>query len=82
MAENEEKQIDIFQNILVPKHEIMSAKEKQELIEKFNIGLEQLPRISKKDPAVIIIGAKSGDVIRITRDSDVAGESLYYRLVK
>jgi len=79
--DKEEIVIDIFKSALVPKHEIISPDEKQKLLEHFNITEKQLPRIKKTDPAVIAIGAKKGDVIKITRNSPTAGESFYYRLV-
>ena len=76
-----ERKIDIFKSDLVPKHEILSPEEKQKLLDKFNISEKQLPKIKSTDPAVIALGAKKGDVIKITRKSPVAGESYYYRLV-
>lgn len=60
---------------LQPKHEKLSEKEVAELLDKFNISLVQLPKISKKDPA-LIEGCEVGDVVKITRaDED------YFRVV-
>jgi len=80
LAEKKTK-IDIFKNVLVPKHEILSEEEKTNLLEKLNISKEQLPKILSNDPAVKAIGAKSGDIVKIVRKSPVAGEYNYYRLV-
>lgn len=81
----------------VPKHEIMQEDEIKLLLDTYHISKEQLPKIkgvkkgaekgTKKstdkgaDPVVKELGAEIGDVIRITRISQTAGESLYYRLV-
>ncbi len=75
------KEINIFENYLVPKHEIMTEEEKQQLLKKFNISLKQLPRIKERDPAVKAIGAKKGDIIKIERKSQTAGVAYYYRVV-
>jgi len=74
------KEINIFENYLVPKHEIMTEEEKQQLLKKFNISLKQLPRIKERDPAVKAIGAKKGDIIKIERKE---GDKVivYYRVV-
>ncbi|MDH5461481.1 MAG: DNA-directed RNA polymerase subunit H, partial [Candidatus Bathyarchaeota archaeon] len=37
--------------------------------------------IKASDPAVIAIGAKSGDIVRIVRKSPTAGEYIAYRYV-
>jgi len=65
----------------VPYHEIIGEDEVAELMAKFAIDKEQLPKIRFDDPIVLEIGAKIGDVIKITRKSQTADESAYYRLV-
>ena len=71
----------ILNHELVPKHEILSEKEAKELLETLNITKDQLPKILSKDPVVKILGAKPGDIIKITRRSATAGEAVYYRVV-
>ncbi len=66
---------------LVPKHEILSDDEVQKLFSQFGIDFDKLPQISQEDPMAAELGAKVGSIIRITRNSPVAGETLYYRRV-
>ena len=75
------EKIEIFQSSLVPKHEILSEKEKEKLLKDFKIQLKDLPRIKEEDPVVKRIGAKRMDVIRISRRSDISNEYYYYRVV-
>lgn len=75
------KEFDITKHDLVPKHELLDDKQKDEVLKKFGITLRQLPRILDNDPMSEMLGAKIGDVIRITRKSETAGESIYYRIV-
>nr|AIF00333.1 DNA-directed RNA polymerase subunit H (rpoH) [uncultured marine thaumarchaeote KM3_130_G11] len=51
------------------------------MLEKFHCKPTELPLIFVTDPAIIGIGVKPGDMIKITRKSATAGESLYYRYV-
>jgi len=74
------KKIDVTKHELVPKHEIVSEEEKKMLIEKYG-PLKNFPRIYSSDPQVKALNAKPGDVIKITRKSEVAGEVVYYRVV-
>ena len=74
------KEVDVSKHELVPKHEIISAKEKEELIKKYG-SLKNFPRIYSSDPQVKLLSAKPGDVIKITRYNEVTGESIYYRVV-
>ncbi len=79
--EDDKKEINIFENELVPKQELMTEEEKSQFLEKMNVSLKQLPRIKSADQAIKAIGGKRGDVVRITRRSQVAGEIYYYRVV-
>lgn len=75
------KEVDISKHKLVPKHIILNDKEKEELLRKFKINLNQLPRLLTSDPMVKKLDAKVGDVIKIERESSTAGKSIYYRVV-
>ena len=70
-----------MENILAPKHEILNAKDAKEVLEFYRIDSAELPKIKKDDPAIKGMKAEVGDVIRITRESHTAGQSLYYRVV-
>ena len=71
----------ITNHILVPDHIILTDKEKDDLIKKYDIELNQLPKILTSDPVSISIGAESGQVVKIIRKSHTAKESIAYRLV-
>ena len=66
---------------LVPEHTILSEKEKKELLKEYDIRPDQLPRILTNDPAVIAVGAKPGQIIKIIRKSPTAKYAIAYRLV-
>ncbi|MDD5417602.1 MAG: DNA-directed RNA polymerase subunit H [Candidatus Nanoarchaeia archaeon] len=84
-------EFDIFKHQLVPIHTILKEKEKAELLKKYNIKVYQLPKLSIKDPAIKQIKKNSkegdelpvnaGDVVEITRKSETAGKSVYYRVI-
>jgi len=82
MAKKPKKpKMDITKHKLVPKHEIISEKEKKELFEKYDITPDQLPKILASDPVCFIIGAKPGQIVKITRLSHTADEAMAYRFV-
>ncbi len=68
-------------HVYVPRHEIMTIKESEQLLKDFNCKPTELPLIFVNDPAILGLGVKPGDMIRITRKSPTAGESIYYRYV-
>lgn len=72
---------EIIKHELVPKHEVLGEEEKKAVLKKFDTSPEKLPKILQEDPVVVMIQAKTGDIIRIARDSHTAGESFYYRVV-
>jgi DNA-directed RNA polymerase subunit H len=67
--------------MLVPKHEIMTISEAEQVLEKYHCKPTELPLIFVNDPAIVGLGVKPGDMIKITRKSATAGESFYYRYV-
>ena len=71
----------ILEHEMVPKHEILKKKDAEDLLKKYGIAQENLPKIAEDDPVVQVIGAKRGDILRIVRKSPTAGEAIYFRLV-
>jgi len=72
---------NIFAHAFVPKHELLSKKDAEELMREFHIRPHQLPYVKISDPAAEELGAKVGDILRITRKSPTAGEVVVYRYV-
>ncbi len=70
-----------MEHFLIPEHEKISEKEKEELLKRYNVDLLELPKIKKTDPAIRHLDVKIGDIIRITRQSPTAGKSIFYRVV-
>ena len=66
---------------LVPKHEILGEPEKKQILSQFSASEDQFPFLFSTDPVAREIGAKPGDMVKITRISDTAGEAIYYRYV-
>jgi DNA-directed RNA polymerase subunit H len=59
----------------------MTKQDGEEILKKYNCKPTELPLIFTTDPAILGLGVKPGDMIKITRTSSTAGESLYYRYV-
>ena len=68
-------------HVYVPKHEIMTKKEAEQVLKEYNCNATELPLIFVTDPAIIGLGVKPGDMIKITRKSGTSGTGLYYRYV-
>lgn len=62
---------------MVPTHELCTKKMVDELLQRYHIIAQSLPKILLRDPIVRWYGWKVGDVVKITRPN---GE-LYYRMV-
>ena len=74
-------EFDVRQHVLVPKHEILSKEKAQEVLERYKISPHQLPLIKSSDPVAKTIGAKPGDILKITHNSPTAGRAIVYRYV-
>ena len=68
-------------HILQPKHTILKEKDANEILEKYNISVSQLPKIKITDPA-LPDGANVGDIIKIERKDDITGKiAMFFRAV-
>ncbi|MHC1567359.1 MAG: DNA-directed RNA polymerase subunit H [Candidatus Syntropharchaeia archaeon] len=65
---------------MVPEHVLLSEEEAEEVLRRYDIKKEQLPKIKASDPIAREIGAKPGDIVKIIRKSQTAGRSISYRL--
>ena len=79
--EEEPPSFKVTTHFLIPKHELLTHEEAAEALKKFNANPSQFPYLLATDPVVKETGAKPGDFVRITRSSETAGESVYYRYV-
>ena len=71
----------VDKHTLTPKHVKVSEKEKASLLEKYSVTSKELPKILRTDAALREMDAKPGDVIKVTRNSPTAGESIFYRVI-
>jgi len=77
----EKKVVKETNHIYQPKHEILSKEESEQVLKKFNVRTNQLPYIMSNDKGLEDLDVRPGDILRITRKSPTAGESVYYRYV-
>jgi len=76
-----EEEIIVFDHELAPKHKVASEEEVKKILATYRIKPYQLPQIKFSDPAIKALNVKPGDVIKIIRKSETAGETVYYRYV-
>ncbi|MDW8044070.1 MAG: DNA-directed RNA polymerase subunit H [Nitrososphaerota archaeon] len=63
------------------KHELLGRDEAEQVLQRYKANRNQLPKILTTDPVVKKMGARPGDIIKITRTSPTAGLTVYYRVV-
>lgn len=72
--------VDVSQHDLVPEHSVIDEERLQEVLEEYDIGRTDLPKIQRRDPA-LPDDAAVGDVVEIVRDSRTTDSAIVYRLV-
>jgi len=80
LVNDKEHSITSYENLLVPKHEILSDADAKKVLQELNTTAEKLPRILSDDPA---LGgkAKREQIVRIHRQDTAGNKYLYYRIV-
>lgn len=74
-------QLEIPKHVISNKHEILTSKEVNDLIDDLSIvSIDKLPQIYMVDSMCVWIGAEVGDIIRVTR-TEQGGVSINYRFV-
>lgn len=77
-----DKFIIVFpEHVAIPPHRIASQAEVEQYYSDFGIAREDMPKILASDTPVVWLGAKSGDVVVVTRRSESAGYSTILRHV-
>jgi DNA-directed RNA polymerase subunit H (RpoH/RPB5) len=74
-------QFDITTHRMAMPHRILKEDERTAMATRYTVTkpAEQLPAIDSQDPMAKWIGAMPGDILEVTRHSDVAGPQVYYR---
>ncbi|HII72561.1 TPA: DNA-directed RNA polymerase subunit H [Candidatus Woesearchaeota archaeon] len=70
---------EAIKHALIPKHTKLSDKEKEKVLEEYQITVNELPSILLSDAALRGLDAQEGDVIKIERESPTAGTATFYR---
>lgn len=65
----------------IPPHRLLSDSEVADLLANEHLALGDLPVIFTTDPPIVWNGGREGQVVEITRDSQTAGQAIYYRRI-
>ena len=73
-------QQNIMEHSFVPNHILLNDEEEKKILQNYNLeSKRKLPYIIKYDPVAKYIGMKPGNVCKIIRASETAGEYISYR---
>lgn len=76
-----ELSFNITKHDFVPKHTLLSVKEKSDVLKKYKTKACHFPQILSTDPVCRYYGVLPGDMLQITRKSDTCGIHTLYRVV-
>ncbi|KAG8646451.1 hypothetical protein MANES_09G007600v8 [Manihot esculenta] len=73
--------VNITKHVLKPKHEVLTDREKEKLLNKYKIEEKQLPRLLKKDAISRYYGLEKGQVVKVTYTGEITESHVTYRCV-
>ncbi|GAV86998.1 RNA_pol_Rpb5_C domain-containing protein/RNA_pol_Rpb5_N domain-containing protein [Cephalotus follicularis] len=73
--------VNITKHVLKPKHRVLTDQEKHELLKKYSIEENQLPRLLKKDAIARYYALKKGQVVKVTYSDEITESHVTYRCV-
>ncbi|KAL9237923.1 hypothetical protein vseg_012416 [Gypsophila vaccaria] len=73
--------VNITKHVLKPRHRVLTAKEKEELLKKYNLEEKQLPRMSVKDAIARYYGLEKGQVVKVMYTGEITQSHVTYRCV-
>jgi DNA-directed RNA polymerase subunit H len=72
---------NVLRHCLVPKHRVLSGRDRRALLSSIGCRLHMLPRIRSDDPVAKLLGASPGALLQIERTIGHAEVEIYYRVV-
>ncbi|EOY19923.1 RNA polymerase II fifth largest subunit, putative isoform 1 [Theobroma cacao] len=73
--------VNITKHFLMPKHEVLTAEEKQKLLKKYQLEDKQLPQMLQTDPIARYYGLEKGQVVKVTYSEEFVQFHEQYRCV-
>ncbi|XP_061367584.1 DNA-directed RNA polymerase V subunit 5A [Gastrolobium bilobum] len=73
--------VNITKHVLKPKHQVLTDRQKQNLLKKYNIEEKQLPRMLHTDAIARYYGFERGQVVKVTYSGEITEMHVTYRCV-
>ncbi|KAL5059227.1 hypothetical protein RYX36_030831 [Vicia faba] len=73
--------VNITKHVLKPKHQILTDKQKRNLLKKYDIQEKQLPRMLQTDAIARYYGLQRGQVLKVTYTGEITQMHVTYRCV-
>lgn len=73
--------VNFTRHAMKPKHQILTPKEKEDLLKTYSLDEKQLPKMSVKDAVARYYGLQKGQVVKVMHESEMTRSYVTYRCV-
>ncbi|XP_072974997.1 DNA-directed RNA polymerase V subunit 5A-like [Typha angustifolia] len=73
--------VNITKHVLMPRHDVLTTEEKDNLLKKYSVEDKQLPRMLETDAIARYYGLEKGTVVKVSYDGELTGSHVTYRCV-